>query len=103
MTELAIGDITVDTVVASIPEIKDIETTANKLATALDMDEGKLKEQMPQAQKTKNLLYTSSAKSVKKNQQLCAIKTEAFILQRKIKFYPERNLASHVVLVIVRA
>lgn len=89
---------TVDTVVASIPEIKDIETTANKLATALDMDEGKLKEQMLQAQKNKkSTIYIKRKISEEESAAVRKLNLRGIHFTKENKrFYPERNLASHV-------
>lgn len=49
---------TVDTVVASVPDIGDIEKTAEMLAPALDMDKAKLVETLKKQKKATRLAFT---------------------------------------------
>ena len=52
---------TVDTVVASPPDIKDIETTANLLSTALNMDREELEETLREAKNKKKRCHIHKA------------------------------------------
>lgn len=89
---------TVDTVVASPPDIKDIETTANLLSTALNMDREELEETLREAKnKKKGAIYIKRKITEEESETVRNLKLSGIYFTKEHKrFYPERNLCSHV-------
>ena len=89
---------TVDTVVASPPDIKDIETTANLLSTALNMDREGLEETLREAKnKKKGAIYIKRKITEEESETVRNLKLSGIYFTKEHKrFYPERNLCSHV-------
>ncbi|MFY9218242.1 MAG: stage V sporulation protein D [Tepidanaerobacteraceae bacterium] len=89
---------TVDTVVASPPDIKDIETTANLLSTALNMDREELEETLREAKnKKKGAIYIKRKITEEEPETVRNLKLSGIYFTKEHKrFYPERNLCSHV-------
>lgn len=89
---------TVDTVVASPPDIKDIETIANLLSTALNMDREELEETLREAKnKKKGAIYIKRKITEEESETVRNLKLSGIYFTKEHKrFYPERNLCSHV-------
>ena len=89
---------TVDTVVASIPDIKDIETTATLLATALDMKKEEIVETLEDAKaKNKAAIYIKRKITEEESEAVRNLNLNGIYFTKENKrFYPERNLCSHV-------
>jgi stage V sporulation protein D (sporulation-specific penicillin-binding protein) len=84
--------------VASPPDIKDIETTANLLSTALNMDREELEETLREAKnKKKGAIYIKRKITEEESETVRNLKLSGIYFTKEHKrFYPERNLCSHV-------
>ncbi|MGI6485034.1 MAG: stage V sporulation protein D [Tepidanaerobacteraceae bacterium] len=89
---------TVDTVVASVPDIGDIEKTAEMLAPALDMDKAKLVETLKKAKEgNKASIYIKRKITEEESKAVRELNLKGIYFTKETKrFYPERNLASHL-------
>jgi len=89
---------TVDTVMASPPDIKDIHKTAKLLASALDLDENELEKKLDDAKKKKKaVLYIKRKISDEESEAVRKLDLDGIHFTKENKrFYPERNLCSHV-------
>ncbi|HHY42379.1 MAG TPA: stage V sporulation protein D [Thermoanaerobacterales bacterium] len=89
---------TVDTVVASPPDIKDIEKTASLLSTALNLDKEELEEKLKDAKdKKKGAIYIKRKISDEESEAVRNLNLSGIYFTKENKrFYPERNLCSHV-------
>lgn len=89
---------TVDTVVASPPDIKDIESTAALLATALNIDRVNIEETLKEAKdKNKGAIYIKRKITDEESEAIRRLDLSGIYFTKENKrFYPERNLCSHV-------
>jgi stage V sporulation protein D (sporulation-specific penicillin-binding protein) len=89
---------TVDTVVASLPDMGDIEKSAGLLAQALDMDKDKLTATLKEAKdKKKASIYIKRKISNEESEAIRKLNLKGIYFTKENKrFYPERNLSSHV-------
>jgi len=89
---------TVDTVVASLPDIEDVKETAAKLAGALNMDPEELEKTLADAKsKKKGAIYIKRKISEEESEAVRNLKLSGIYFTKEHKrFYPERNLCSHV-------
>jgi len=89
---------TADTVVASIPDIEDIEKTASLLSTTLNMDQEKLEETLREAkERKKGAIYIKRKISDEEAEAVRNLKLSGIYFTKENKrFYPERNLCSHI-------
>lgn len=89
---------TVDTVMASLPDIKDLNKTVEQLAKALDMKEGDLKKKFLEAKKEKkSTIYIKRKISDEESEKVRKLNLKGIYFTKENKrFYPERNLASHI-------
>jgi len=96
-TPLAISA-TVDTVIASPPDIEDVEKTASQLAAALNMDPEKLEKTLIEAKsKKKGAIYIKRKITEEESEDVRNLKLSGIYFTKEHKrFYPERNLCSHV-------
>jgi len=90
---------TVDTVIASPPDISDIETTARLLAPALNLEEEKLIQTLKDAKdKNKASVYIKRKISEEESEAVRKLNLKGIYFTKETKrFYPERNLASHII------
>jgi len=89
---------TVDTVVASLPDITDVENTAELLAQALNLDVEKLLQTLTDAKnKKKASIYIKRKISDEESEAVRKLNLKGVYFTKETKrFYPERNLASHI-------
>jgi stage V sporulation protein D (sporulation-specific penicillin-binding protein) len=89
---------TVDSVVASPQDIKDIEKTATLLSTALNMDKESLIQVISEAKsKKKATIFIKRKISDEESEAVRKLNLKGIYFTKETKrFYPERNLASHV-------
>ena len=89
---------TVDTVVASPPDIKDVDKTAALLSTALDMDRKELEKTLKEAKdKKKGAIYIKRKITDEESEAVRHLNLSGIYFTKENKrFYPERNLSSHV-------
>lgn len=90
---------TVDTVVASPPDINDVKTIASLLASALNMDAEKLTQTLTEAkEKNKASVYVKRKITEEESEAVRKLNLKGIYFTKETKrFYPERNLASHVI------
>ena len=89
---------TVDTVVASPPDIKDVDKTAALLSTALDMDRKELEKTLKEAKdKKEGAIYIKRKITDEESEAVRHLNLSGIYFTKENKrFYPERNLSSHV-------
>lgn len=89
---------TVDTVMASLPDIKEIDKTVAQLADALKLDENKLKEKFVEAKKKgKSTIYVKRKITDEESDKVRKLDLKGIYFTKENKrFYPERNFASHI-------
>lgn len=90
---------TVDTVVASLPDIEDVENVARQLSKALEFDEDKLSNILNKAKKEKkSSIYIKRKISEEESKAVRELKLKGIYFTKENKrFYPERNLCSHII------
>jgi stage V sporulation protein D (sporulation-specific penicillin-binding protein) len=90
---------TVDTVVASPPDISDVQTTAELLAPALNMDVEKIVQILTDAKdKKKASVYIKRKITDEESDVVRKLNLKGIFFTKETKrFYPERNLASHII------
>ncbi len=89
---------TVDTVVASPPDIEDIEKTAALLSDVLDIDPKKLEKTLIEAKtEKKGAIYIKRKITDEESEAIRNLNLRGIYFTKENKrFYPERNLCSHV-------
>lgn len=89
---------TVDTVMASPPDITDVEKTAALLSSALDMDKDELVRIISEAKaKKRAAIYIKRKITDEESERVRKLNLKGIYFTKENKrFYPERNLASHV-------
>lgn len=89
---------TVDTVMASLPDIKEQDKTIDQLADALELDKNKLKDKFVKAKKNgKSTIYVKRKITDEESEKVRKLDLKGIYFTKENKrFYPERNFASHI-------